>query len=637
MATINDITELLAWGATPSWVENQFENKYKSGTKTVSKSDGWGGKKSYTYTLYGLSSISTGSGSFDSSDWNSWDSSTQGSKGNSTYTSGGYGIELDDGSLNFTQPVADLTFGTAVVDVETDQATAGPDATTVSVIDNTDGSTDLTQEVSFTASQEVSSGTTTSNGWSNTTEVSVGTEVSAEFAGIGASVNASVTNATTIDSSTTKETTQTDSVSTTLTNTVTVPVGYKIQLTMLYQNQHISIPYTFPVTASGTSKYSDKWGNSWSVGVGDNINSSIEYGAPNAAYMSASSSTDGTLVATGTLTNVNASNFTTQQTTLVTPTSASSRSGKAKPHTELPAVTIDGEKVKVGVHYDLDDIKAARGARLIGSKNSDTIRMGAKGQSVYTFGGNDIVYGSKFADVINSRGDDKISSGKGDDVITSTTGSTDIDAGEGNDKVNITSKGGGFDDVTLGKGKDKVNINLTKGEDYSFVIRDLGKKEHVDITSDKTVTSKVFGNTVEVHHDGDYVGSIAGYVDNFDSLSLIDGAKLGLMNMDKIGVTASTATTAHWKNDLIAYGALNGWGGITKNYRKFVRTNSDFKKNSEALSQYMYDGKVVDEFVDAMTSVIGDRGINDMVDHVTKAISELPKDLQDYFKPDTLI
>ena len=196
MATINDIAELLAWGATPSWVENQFENKYKSGTATGKTSNGWGGKKSYTYTVYGLSSISTGSGSFDSSDWNSWDSSTQGSKGNSTYTSGGYGIELDDGSLTFTQPAADLTFGTAVVDVETDQATAGPDATTVSVIDNTDGSTDLTQEVSFTASQEVSSGTTTSNGWSNTTEVSVGTEVSAEFAGIGASVNASVTNAT---------------------------------------------------------------------------------------------------------------------------------------------------------------------------------------------------------------------------------------------------------------------------------------------------------------------------------------------------------------------------------------------------------------------------------------------------------
>ena len=641
MATINDIAELLAWGSTPSWVENQFDGKYKSGTAKGKgkKSNGWGGKKSYTYTytVYGLSSISTGSGSFDSSDWNSWDSSTQGSKGNSTYTSGGYGIELDDGSLNFTQPVADLTFGTAVVDVETDQATAGPDATTVSIIDNTDGSTDLTQEVSFTASQEVSSGTTTSNGWSNTTEVSVGTEVSAEFEGIGASVNSSVTNATTIDSSTTKETTQTDSVSITLTNTVTVPVGYKIQLTMLYQNQNISIPYTFPVTASGTSKYSDKWGNSWSVGVGDNINSSIEYGAPNAAFMSASSSTDGTLVATGTLTNVNASNFTTQQTTLVTPTSASSRSGKAKPYTDLPAVTIDGEKVKVGVHYDLDDTKAARGARLIGSKNSDIIRMGAKGQKVYTFGGSDFVYGSKFADVINSRGDDKISSRKGADIITSTKGSTDIDAGEGNDKVNITSKGGGFDDVTLGKGKDKVNINLTKGDDYSFVVRDLGKKEYVNITSDGTVSSKIYGNTVEVHLDGDYVGSIAGYVDKFTGLSLIDGANWGLMNMDKIGGTASTASTADWKNDLIAYGALNRWGGITKNYRKFAKANSKFTKNSEALSQYMYDGKIVDEFVDAMTSVIGDRGINDMVDHVTKAISELPKDLQDHFKPDTLI
>ena len=112
MATINNIAELLAWGATPSWVDNQFASKYKSGTaqgKAQGKtSNGWGGKKTYTYTytytVYGLSDISTGSGSFNSSDWNSWDNSTKGSNANKTYTSGGYSIALNDGSLSITQP-----------------------------------------------------------------------------------------------------------------------------------------------------------------------------------------------------------------------------------------------------------------------------------------------------------------------------------------------------------------------------------------------------------------------------------------------------------------------------------------------------------------------------------------------------
>ena len=649
MATINDVAELLSWGATPSWVENQFDKNYKSGTAegTGKKQNGWGGYDTYTYTYttYGLTDISTGSGSFNSSDWDSWSSSTQGSNGNKVYSSGGYGIELDDSSLTLTQLAADLTFGEAVVDVQTDTAHAASGSQTVSVIDNTEGSTDLTQEISFTALQEVSSGASVSNGYSNTTEMSVGTEVSAEFAGIGTSVNSSVTESTTINTSSTTDTNETDTVSQTITNTLTVPPGYKIQLTMLYQNQTATLPYTFPVKASGTSKYSDKWGNDWSVGVGDNINSSKDYGSPNADYMSASSSSEGTFLATGYITNINASNFTTKQTTLVKPPSASSMSAKSisssftkkQPRTDLPKVIKNGKVVNVGIHYDLSDTKHAEGYHLRGSNNNDIIRMGARNQTARTFGGRDMVFGSKYADLIISKGDDNIDSGKGADIIKSKYGSTDIIAGSGNDKVYITSKGGGHDDVTLGTGKDKINIDLNKDEDYKFVIRDLAKNEYVDITSDDSVTSKVVGNNIEVYLDGDYVGTIKRYVDQFTGLSLIKGADLGLMNMDKIVDTVSTATTAHWKDDLIAYSALYGWGDLTKKYRKFAKSGSTFTENSKALSKYMYDGEVIDEFVDAMNSVIGDKGIEDMSDHVATAISKLSNDQQEYFKPDTIL
>ena len=212
----------------------------------------------------------------------------------------------------------------------------------------------------------------------------------------------------------------------------------------------------------------------------------------------------------------------------------------------------------------------------------------------------DVVYGSKYADVITSKGDDQVFGGKGNDIITSTTGSTDIFAGSGNDIVNITSKGGGFDDVDLEGGDDQVNLTLKKADDdYSFVIRDLRKGEFVDIDADAPISAKVKGSSIEVKIDGSYVGSIDGYVDDFTGLSLYEASNMGLMNMDKIEATASTKSVEHWKDDLIAASALVGWGEMTKlkDYKKFTKSGSVWTKNLRALSEYMYDGEVVDEFV----------------------------------------
>ena len=301
--------------------------KYKSGTAQGKGKTGWGSSYTYTYTytytVYGLSDISTGSGSFNSSNWNSWDNSTKGSNANKTYTSGGYSIALNDGSLSITQPAGDLTFGTAVTDVQTDTATGSDGAQLISYIDNTEGSADIEQTISFAAEETVSSGSSVSNGYSNTTSVEVGAEVSAEFMGIGASVNSSVTDETTIDTSSTTDTSVEKTVSNSISNTYTVEPGYKIKVQMMYQNQKISLPYTFPVTVSGTAKYTDKWGNAWSYGAGDNIQYSVDYGAPSASYMTKSSSTAGTLEATGYITNVNASSFSTKQTTEVEPDTCS--------------------------------------------------------------------------------------------------------------------------------------------------------------------------------------------------------------------------------------------------------------------------------------------------------------------------
>ena len=653
MSTINNIGELLAWGETPSWVENQFSQTYKSGSTTTYKpeqvSNGWGGTKTeyvaYTTYDYGLENISTGPGSsFNSSDWNSWDTSKQGSNADQTYLNGGYGIALNQSSLSYTQDASDLTFGTAITDVETDVAIDANGEQLITVIDNTNGTQALRKQVVFNAIQPVSSGADVSNGYSNTKSIDVGSEVFAEFQDIGASVNSTVTNATTIDTSTTSPTNATGTVAGNISHTYTVAAGYKIQVSMMYDNQTIDLPYTLPVAVSGTAQYSDKFGNSWSAGAGDNINSTIKYGSPNSSYMAASSSTDGTLNATGTITNNNAVNFTTKVTTLVSPNTStassidkSRSSSSSNPISDLPIVLKDGKEVSVGVHYDLAEVKKADGAHLLGSHGDDIIQMGAKNQKVTTHGGSDTVIGSEHDDVIISVGDDKVSSGAGADTITSTTGSTDIDAGAGNDEVNITSKGGGFDDVTLGLGSDQVNLDLNKTDDYSFVIRDLEKREYLDINSDSPVTAAVKGHVIEVDMDGKYVGTISGYVDQFTGLNHYKAADIALQNMDLIGSKISTDKVHDWKDDLIEYGALNGWDSLTEGYGKFLRSKSKFEKNSQALSRYMYDGEVVDEFVDAMDSVRGNKGVNDIFDHIAAAVSELSIDLQNHFKPDLLV
>ena len=142
---------------------------------------------------------------------------------------------------------AGLLIGTAV-GIGIAAATGSDGAQLISYIDNTDGSADIEQTISFAAEETVSSGSSVSNGYSNTTSVEVGAEVSAEFMGIGASVNSSVTDETTIDTSSTTDTSVEKTVSNSISNTYTVEPGYKIKVQMMYQNQKISLPYTFPVT-----------------------------------------------------------------------------------------------------------------------------------------------------------------------------------------------------------------------------------------------------------------------------------------------------------------------------------------------------------------------------------------------------
>ena len=79
------------------------------------------------------------------------------------------------------------------------------------------------------------------------------------------------------------------------------------------------------------------------------------------------------------------------------------------------------------------------------------------------------------------------------------------------------------------------------------MIRDLNRKEYLDVTRSPAVTAETKGNAIEVALDGKYVGSIGGYVDCFRGMSLFDAAEIALMNMDKLAPQLSTDHVENWK------------------------------------------------------------------------------------------
>mgnify|MGYP002654460736 CR=1 FL=1 len=606
MGVVSNLNQALAWGTTPFWVSNQLNGTFKSGTGTGSYKDGWGSSHTYTYTIYGLSNISTGGGNtFNLSNWNSWNNSQQGSQANLTYLNGGYGLAMNTGGAIISQNVGDVTYGTPVLTSSQAVAQNAQGSALISTIDNTQGSAAITQTISFEASQSAESNASTTQGYSNTTELSVGAEVSAEFAGIGASVNTSVTNSTTIDSSTTSGTSNSTTLTTGLTNTYTVEPGYKIQVQMMYTNQQINMPYTAPISISGTIVQQDQWGNTLTNTAGNIISWSNYYGlTPNGVVSSANA---GSLLATGIITNLNALNFTTTQTTLVKPaTAASLRVGLQPPKNApladqfLPHVTKDGEVVEVGALYD----SKRKNAIIKGSSYGDLIYMKGDGQIAYTHSGSDFVSGSKYSDRIfvgayntgTSVDSDVIESNDGNDRIRVISGAHIINSGNGDDDVYITLSGGKASRVTLGNGKDLLTIDLKDSldEGSDFIVTDFSsedKVKYVGLPTNALLTAETLGDSTEIFVNGSHVGTFIDQSSTSDRLTGQNLVEVGLLNIDSILLAEGASRSPHiddWRGQLNKFAALGG--NIIDSYDSLINNSSHFKRVLNSLQKYVFEG-----------------------------------------------
>jgi hypothetical protein len=600
MGVVSNVNQALAWGMTPFWVQNQFNKSFKSGTGSYK--DGWG--SSHSYTIYGLSNISTGGGNtFNVDNWNGWSASQQGSQANLTYLNGGYGLAMNTGGAIISQNVGDITYGTPVLTSSQDVAQNAQGAALVSTIDNTQGSTPITQTITFEASETAESNTSTTQGFSNTTEISVGTEVSAEFAGIGASVNTSVTNSTTIDSSSSTGTSQSQTISNSLSNTYTVEPGYKIQVQMMYTNQQINMPYTAPVSISGTVVQSDQWGNTLTNTAGNAIWWSNYYGlTPNGVMVNAN---QGNLLATGVITNQNSFNFTTTQTTLVKPSSSGLlRAGLQSPEDAplsddyIPEVKLNGDVVEVGAMYDT----GRKYATLKGSVYGDQIYMRGRGQIAYTHSGNDYVSGSEHADKIivgshdglSDNDSDVIEANGGNDFIKVHYGAHVIDAGSGHDKIELSLLSDEASRVTLGSGRDHLTISLKSvGDDGSeFIVTDLtseDKIEYLDLPNGSALSARVVGQATEVFLDGDHVGTFIHQDSIIGNPHGEELAELGLLNIDSILMSEGKNKSKHiyeWRDGLIESSVLGF--ELIKSYDQLIGKRKQFNQTVDALQEYVF-------------------------------------------------
>lgn len=649
--TINNLDQSIAWGVTPSWVYKQLTGQLKSGTATGTGSykDGWGKSHSYTYTytVYGLSTINPDG--FNLTQWNSYNLATQGSKANDTYfnNGGGYNLNANTSGLTITQNPGDITYGTPVQTVSTEPAQNSSGQTVSTTIDNTLGSTPITQSLSLTYEITDSSNSSTTNGWSNTFTIGVGASVSAEIDGIGAEVNTSVTNATTIDSSDTSGTENSQSSTTSQTTQVTVDPGYKIQVVVNYNSQNITLPYTSPVTVTGSSKLTDMYGNSLSYNVGDAVQTAIQYGMPNSAYAQGTnttgSSTVAKLLATGNIYNLNSTDFTITQYTLASPSTPASSSlalrsidasddgsdvpmlglsaparalalgsdvifgGKIDSALHSAVARADGatitikeagrpaRSVKTGLMYTSDD-NNVRGSVATGSSGNDWIELSGRNQVAHTFGGSDIVKGSKFADKIYSDGDyetgDNISAGAGADLIVSNNSGDKIDAGVGSDRVFLTLDNGAVDDVTLGAGDDQLYLAVDSGlKTVSAIIRDLGVDDNLIINGQHSSLAAVrSGSNVELTQFGKPIVVFQDYAREFDNITGTKLIELSLNNIDLIASDNAAAdhtslNLTDWREALMRQSALGN--DLNMNFEDLKSNKGEFGAVVKSLSSYL--------------------------------------------------
>lgn len=415
----------------------------------------------------------------------------------------------------------------------------------------------LTFATTATASTSVS----TTRGISQTSSQKIGvtlTDAIQILPGVNLGLDLSTANSATVNTSSTKAQTVSKSISQSNSITLKVEPGQSILAEQKYLTQEITIPFSLPATISdeatvGINIY-DLPKRSWVYTGSSALFAAADYGLipiSSVGYYASSFNSSGEVknVAVGyfeatdspykqqisvysspSIVNPQAlkrlslenSGESTESKVLTREDTFSKRIA----HDQLPTVLINGKQETVGLYYSAEDDQPTSPSlyHLGGSYLDDIINMTLKGQSAYSYGGNDRVYGSRFNDKIYLDGGlDLAQGGEGDDTITSYSGAHLIDSGSGSDTINIhldkQEDNLGAHEINLGHGNDVLSIFKNNREIDSIiaVVNDFSSADSIHLNGFDDLTGEVIAGSLYLKESDQFILKLASYSGSFDS------------------------------------------------------------------------------------------------------------------------
>ena len=413
----------------------------------------------------------------------------------------------------------------------------------------------LTDQLTFRATTAASTASATTKGVSHTTSRTVGASFKAAMGlipGADLGVNASVEHGTTVNTSTTG--TQTSSIDLTQSNAISVTVqpGQSIVAEQTYLQQTTSIPFQAPVQISGdvsaavnSSKFiTGYFGGDVSAEKALNVAKNYGYFPSSLIDNKAGDSGAVTVLAEGEITNVNvgmfeATDHKAKSSVVVysSPVHASkamirSDAGhafeapvlsreqiatKRKDIADLPVATINDVERRVGLYYSPDQ-NVNLGGDLAGGDLADLIYMNNPGQTAYSFGGNDRVYGSVHHDhMYLGDGHDEVKGFAGNDLIVSYAGAHSIDAGDGDDRLalflGLHDAAMGVHSLSLGQGADQVELSKEGGQITSMVveIEDFSVVDRINFHGFDSITGEIDAGSLYLKEGDQFFAKITGF------------------------------------------------------------------------------------------------------------------------------
>ena len=611
MSVVSNLKSVLAFGMTPGWVDKQFDGKLFT----------W---RSLVPTSYPAQLIE-GDPTFTRSQWDSWSPEKRGFEAQKVYQKGYYYLAVDTSDIKITQDLGSLKLGTPIV--RTSSEVSVGTSSRENKISTLDLDFPVTTSITLTTQQQISSNTSTTKGLDTTQSFKIGAELEKQFAIAKLKVNAEMTRSTTVNTSESKGTETTTTVGTSISNTLTVQPGYVIEIQMVNDFQEITTPFVAPVKIEGTAYLKDKFANhlqfpsSMSMTVPQIFEQALIHNIPEPLSINNSA---GLFNASGEVVNTNAQNFTTQINTIRRPVKPGDSASFNKDSARLllsnnadqidltDALNLDtlgivtdenGNALPIGASYPKKNSKAT-GATFPGTNNSDTFHLNGKDQVVYSQGGSDDIYGSQYGDTIYLDGvdgeSDSVLARDGDDLIVVQTGSHDIDAGSGDDKVKIKTTGTGVTAVDLGPGSDKLVVDFSGfGDDGAdFYVTGFSFKdtvEYLGLDDSHELTVDIIGDSAELFINDKHVATYFSL-----DYSGLHGSTLevGLLNysgvMYKKDFTQSRIIDGIIEYELTGNKLIGDYVELVEDRRSFVRAISHlqedaFGRESDRLSRWALD------------------------------------------------